>query len=120
MRELFEQHLGANLESYVEVKLTTVLTRLFNQPRLKPDVIKHSFKKWFYLSNNANGSQDDFVNIKDIEGYKMPLRFIFSKKKVVTMMTNFMKTLQNLNWTVILIISYYMHSSGYIKKEHHR
>ena len=71
--ELFEQHLDANLESYVDVKLTTGERRLLTQPCSQLDVIKYSFKKWFHLSNNVNGSEDDFVNIKGIEGYKTSL-----------------------------------------------
>ena len=71
--ELFEQHLDANLESYVDVKLTTGERRLLTQPSSQLDVIKYSFKKWFHLSNNVNGSEDDFVNIKGIKGYKTSL-----------------------------------------------
>ena len=71
VRELFEQHLDANLESYVEVKLTIGERCLL--PCSQLDVIKYSFKKWFHLSNNMNGSEDDFVNIKGIEGYKTSL-----------------------------------------------
>ena len=38
----------------------------------KKELIKHSFKKCG-SSNIFDGSEDPLINIKDIEGYKMPL-----------------------------------------------
>ena len=59
------------------------------------------------LFGNVDGSEDDLLVIKGIEGYEMSLKesLGFSKKAVTTIMMNLKKTLQTLNLTVILIIS---------------
>ena len=81
VRELLEQHLGANLESYFEGKFAVgerrVLTtkwvvEALDRVKKQSDVIKHSFRKCG-LSNNVDGSEDDLHVIKDIEGSELPL-----------------------------------------------
>ena len=81
VRELLEQHLDANLESYFEGKFAVgerrVLTtkwvaEALDRVKKQPDVIKHSFRKCG-LSNNVDGSEDDLQVIKDIEGSELPL-----------------------------------------------
>lgn len=71
----------------------------------QPDYLTFIQKCSFF--GNVDGSEDDLLVIKGIEGYEMSLKesLGFSKKKVTTMMMNLKKTLQTLNLTVILIIS---------------
>ena len=76
LRDFLEHHLDANLELCIEAKFTVggrrVLTTKWVVEALhcvkkQPDVIKHSFKKCGF-SNNVDGSEDDLVVIKGIEG----------------------------------------------------
>ena len=80
VREQFEQHLDANLESYVEGKLTAGERRIlttkwvaeaWDRIKKQKDLILNSFKNCG-ISTNVDGTEDDLVNIKGIEGYKMP------------------------------------------------
>ena len=80
--ELIVQHLDANLGLYVDGKLkagerrvlTTkwVDTRRWKRVKKEKDLIKHSFRKCG-LSNNLDGGEDALMNIKSIDGYKIPL-----------------------------------------------
>ena len=82
VRELIVQHLDAILGLHVDGKLkagerrvlTTkwVDTRRWKRVKKEKDLIKHSFRKCG-LSNNLDGGEDALVNIKSIEGYKIPL-----------------------------------------------
>ena len=81
VREIFGQHLGANLELYVNGKLTAGERRVlatkwvveaWQRVKKQKDLIKHSSKKCG-LSNNLDGSEDALINIKGIEAYKMLL-----------------------------------------------
>ena len=80
-RELFKQHLDANLELHVDEKLTAGKRRFLSTKlvgdawesvKKQKDLIKHSFKKCG-LSKNLDRSEDALINIKNIVGYKMPL-----------------------------------------------
>ena len=81
VREFFKQHLDATLELYFDGKLTIgeglVLTtkwegEAWEREKKQKYLIKHSFKKCD-LSNSLDGSEDALINIKGIEGHKMPL-----------------------------------------------
>ena len=81
MRELFEQHLDANVELCINGKLAVGERRFLTTKwvdgtwgRLKKqkDLIKHSFKKCG-LSNCLDRSEDTLINIKNIERHKIPL-----------------------------------------------
>ena len=81
MRELFEQHLDANVELCINGKLAAGERRFLTTKwvdgtwgRLKKqkDLIKHSFKKCG-LFKCLDRSEDTLINIKDIERHKKPL-----------------------------------------------
>ena len=79
VRELFEQHLDANLVMYVDGKLTAgerhVLTTkwvgaMCERVKKQKDLIKRSFEKCG-LYNILDRSEDALIKIKGIEVYKM-------------------------------------------------
>ncbi len=81
VREQFEKHLDENLEHYVEGKLTASERRVLTTKWVgnaweklseNKDMIIRSFVKCG-ITSNVDGSEDDQVNIKGLEDYKMPL-----------------------------------------------
>ena len=81
VREQFEKHLDENLDRYVEGKLTASERRVLTTKWVgnaweklyeNKDMIIRSFVKCG-ITSNVDGSEDDQVNIRGLEGYKMPL-----------------------------------------------
>ena len=81
VREQFEKHLDENLDRYVERKLTASERRVLTTKWVgnaweklseNKDMIIRSFVKCG-ITNNLDGSEDDQVNIRGLEDYKMPL-----------------------------------------------
>ena len=77
VREQFEKHLDENLDLYVEGKLAASERRLLTTKWVgnaweNKDMIIRSFVKCG-ITSNVDGSEDDQVNIRGLEGYKMPL-----------------------------------------------
>ena len=81
VREQFEKHLDENLDLYVEGKLaasercvlaTTFVGNAWEKLSENKDMIIRSFVKCG-ITSNVDGSEDDQVNIRGLEGYKMPL-----------------------------------------------
>ena len=79
IRKDFERHLEENLDLYVEGKLSASERRVLTTKwvanswaKIKQDkeMVRHSLKCG--LSNSLHGSDDHEVNIKGIDGYKMP------------------------------------------------
>ena len=81
VREQFEKHLDENLESYVEGKLTASERRVLTTKWVanaweklckNKEMIIRSFVKCG-ITNKLDGSEDDEVSIRGLEGYIMPL-----------------------------------------------
>ena len=81
VREQFEKHLDENLNDYVEGKLTASKRRILTTKwvaiaweKLMQDkeMVIRSFKKCG-ITTNVDGSENDKVNIRGMEGYTMPL-----------------------------------------------
>ena len=77
--KLIEQHVNANLELYVDGKLTVGVRCVLSTKwvsktcgcvKKQKDVTKHSFIKCD-LSSNLDGSEDSPININSIKRYKM-------------------------------------------------
>ena len=97
IHELVKQHLDANLELYVDGKLTAGEIRVLTTKRVgdawghvkKQNILLNIHLKKCGLTKNLDGSKDALINIKSIKGYKMPCLKTSSrrlKKLTVNMM----------------------------------
>ena len=81
VREQFEKHLDENLNDYVEGKLTASKRRIlttkwvaikWEKVMQDKETVIRSFKKCG-ITTNVDGSENDKVKIRGLEGYIMPL-----------------------------------------------
>ena len=110
VRELFEQDLIANLELYVNGKLTAGKRRVLTTEQVgealervknQKDLIKHLFKKCGFLTI-WTGTRI-LTNIKGTEGHKTPMKKMTVKKM---MMTDLKNRAQSRTRDVIVLVMY--------------